>query len=184
MSDTYVIVADLPAPVALALKQLGYARKDIRLEVGPTVSPFIGGGAGQRGFFCAVTLQTGRSKTRWGSWGGANMFNLQNQVDLDDAEYPIPSGVMVLKGDSGMRTWATLYVRPDEVAPLLPPAPAELSIHEQAVLYAYGALKSCDYRKEMLAKVPAGVVDSMVELGYIKRSSNGAAQITTKGKNA
>lgn len=60
-----------------------------------------------------------------------------------------------------------------------------LTKHEQAVLDVYAGIKS-SYRKEYLDRIPnaGGIVESLIATGMLKRASNGATQITTKGKNS
>jgi len=192
----YLPTADLPQPVQNALRGLGYRKPDIQVVAKDTISPMEAGEKGRRGFFCAVELRTGEAKTKWGSWGGANIFNANNAVDLDDELYPIPRGVMVLKGSDGDKVFAVLYVRPEDFAPLLPPPPEALTEDEQAVLYAFACLKSGPYRQEFLARVDLvhwrltgrnggseAHIESLAQRGYLKRAANGATQITTRGKN-
>ena len=57
---------------------------------------------------------------------------------------------------------------------------AALSDDECSVLYAHGCLKS--FARKRLVDGRASALESLVSRGMIKRSSNGATQITTLGK--
>jgi hypothetical protein len=134
-----------------------------------------------------VNVETGERQIRYGSWGGANMFNPGNQVDNDDASYPIPVNGAAIKGSEGgsRPVSARIYVRPDALAPMLPPV-AALTPTETGALYCYKALKSGQYRQDELRRyaVDAATIDGLVSRGYLKRASNGSTSITTEGKNA
>lgn len=183
----HVAVKDLSAPLQDALKAHGYGRQDIRVEPGATIDVTVAGGAGQRGFVTVVNLDTGRRHTEQGSWGGANMFG-HNDVDTGGV-IEIPRNGAVIKGTrgGGVPVWAYITAHPDVVPRLLPSGETEeLSDLEQHALYCFACIKGGAYRSEELARrrVPASVVDGLVERGYLKRNRAGATAITTKGKNA
>ena len=97
----YIECKKLPGALKCALASVRYFGADISVKAAETVSPFMGGGKGYRGFFVAVDLSTGERKITWGSWGGANMFNPGNRVDLDTDEYEMRPGFAVIKGTEG-----------------------------------------------------------------------------------
>lgn len=84
---------------------------------------------------------------------------------------------------------------------LLQRGPDPLTFDERRVLFAFGAIKSGDYRKNMLAEIANGepswrsnpkaglgtdglaaLIESLITRGYLKRASNGAMSMTTAGK--
>jgi hypothetical protein len=183
----YVEVKTLAPVIQSALKAVKYGAKDIKVEVADTVSPVVAGGTGQRGFVTIINLATGESKSMRGSWGGANMFNPTNTVDLDTSTYHIPTDGVVIKGVTGYpRTFATLYTT--AMGPFLPSGDPEevLTNEEQQALYCHAAIKGGQYRRDELRyrKVSQVTVDSLVDRGYLKRNKAGSVSITTKGKNA
>src|SRR5258708_7518672 len=119
----YVSLKDLPDTIVSALSSVGYHSKDINVEAQETVSMFDSGGAGRRGFVVLVDIATGRCERHLGSWGGSNMFNPRNAVDLDTQERAIIPGMAVIKGSEGERTYATLYLHPDNLVKMLPAKP-------------------------------------------------------------
>ncbi len=183
----YAKVRDLPDSVQTALSSVSYGAADIEVRAAEKVSPQVAGGDGKRGFVVLIMLATGEIKALVGSWGGSNMFNLQNQVDLDSADYPVPDGVAIIKGTIGYpRTFATLYLAPSNVAKLLP-APATLDPRDRWILYTFSGLNSMGRRNEWERKSdhPSETdLNRLAAAGYLKRSKNGATQITTEGKNA
>lgn len=186
----YTKICDLPESLRSTLTELGYACKDVEVVARELVSRNYAGSAGQKGFCAIVDLATGRHTIELGSWGGANMFSPDNAVDLDGKSYAIPPNVAVITGSSGGRgTFATVYVRPDAIAPLLPPA-AEVTARQRWILYCFDAYTSAG-RKDEFRRVsytgrgPSDVeLDALVSRGFLKRNRAGATQITTEGKNA
>lgn len=180
----YVQVSELPDTLRTALKACGYHRKDINVEAREKYCPMQPGGDGYRAFCCVVDLATGRYETHMGSWGGANMFNPQNAIDLDRAEYPIPDGVAVIEGHQGggRPVYASLCLSPTNVAKMLPP-PAELSDRERSILRC--ASYKSGYRKAEYARmqVTDAELAALVAAGYLEKRGNGLS-ITTKGRNA
>jgi hypothetical protein len=182
----FVQTKQLPQALQSTLKALGYHKKDISLQAKDSISPQIMGNQGQRGFFSTVNLETGETTKRLGSWGGSNVFCPTNQVDLDEQNYAIPVNVVCIKGTEGYpNVSASLYARPETLAPLLPQTPT-ITDKQAAILVAFRGLKSGPYRQEELARLDATSEDlnSLVGLGMLKRSSNGATAITIEGKNA
>jgi hypothetical protein len=164
-----------------------YGATDIEVIAAESVSPSGISGDGMRAFVVIVDLASGQCKSMQGSWGGPNMFNPQNQVDLDRADYPIPEGVAVVKGTTGYpRTFATLYLAPQNVAKLLP-APVELDARDQWILYTFDGLSSKGRRWEWdreRDQPSEADLNRLAAHGFLKRAKNGATQITTEGKNA
>jgi hypothetical protein len=183
----YAKIRELPESVRRALESVRYGAADIEVIAAERVSPSGASGSGMRAFVVIVDLATGECKHMQGSWGGSNMFNPQNQVDLDTQDYPIPAGVAVVKGSTGYpRTFATLYLAPQNMAKLLP-APIELDARDQWILYTFDGLNSRGRRDEWdRERDPPSEADlnRLAARGLLKRSRNGATQITTKGKNA
>lgn len=186
MTTTYIPTSKLPAVVQNALENVGYHRKDIGVNARESVSIACSGGDGYRGFAVIINLGTGERQFLYGSWGGANPWNPTNRVDLDTQEHTIPvNGCVILGSEGGSRpVYASVYVRPDAIVAMLPPA-VDATEDEKRVLYAYRGLKSGPYRKEFLDKIPnvTKIVDDLVARGLLKRAKNGATQITTEGRN-
>ncbi len=187
----YAPVNTLPESIQRALGSVSYHRKDINIEAKERASLSDAGSAGRKAFVILVNLQTGQSKATWGSWGGSNMFNPRNAVDLDDRDYPIPQNGAVIQGSVGNTTYASILVSPSTLAPLLPKAD-KIPDHEALILYCYKCIKGGQYRKDELDRVArkhpdasiAETVESLITRGYLKRNKAGAVQITTAGKNA
>jgi hypothetical protein len=181
----YVQVAELPESLQGALKSVGYGRKDINIEAREQVYMADGGGEGFRAFVVLVDLATGRAERHDGSWGGANMFNPRNAVDLDDTPRTIIPGMAVVKGHIGgdRPVGATVYINPENVAKLLPAKP-DVSDREKQLLGVMGYKSG--YRKEELARMRAtdAEIDALVSRGFLSRNKAGAISLTTEGKNA
>lgn len=181
------LVKELSPHVIAALKGIGYGCADIEIEPTSTVSSYSGGNDGQRGFVIIVNLDTGARDGKVGSWGG-NGLGGTSPVDVD-APIEIPANGVVIKGQTGYpRTFARIYAHPDAFGRMLPSGePAEaLTPAEDQAIYCFAAIKGGEYRREEMARrnVSADTVDGLVSRGYLKRSKNGATQITTKGRNA
>lgn len=181
----YVQVNDLPRPIQRALEAVAYHCKDITIEAAEEISVSVAGGAGERGFAILVNLDNGEFKISRGSWGGANIFNPNNAVDLDDRLHKIPLNGAVIKGSEGNSTFAYVYVNPQNLAPMLPKR-AEVSEKESMILACFKGLKSGDYRQQALRRLGTteAEITSLVDRGFLKRNKGGATQITTEGKNA
>jgi hypothetical protein len=184
MATIHVAVKSLPMALQRALDSVAYGRKDIALNGRETVRISDSGGAGKRCFAIIVNMGTGELKTLWGSWGGPNMFNRDNAVDLDGRSHAIPPNGAVIRGHIGGTVDAEVYVRPDALAPMLPAIPTATD-EELAALYCYSAIKSGPYRQDELRRrnVTQATVDACVSKGWLKRASNGATSITTEGRN-
>lgn len=184
----YLEVKALNQPLRDALASVRYGRADIQVIATESVESGSSASDGSRGFACAVNLETGERKTITGDWGGSGL----GRAILDQAgqTMAIPPNGAVIKGSMGYpRTYATIYAHPHAVgAFLLPSGEAEetLSDAEQQAIYCFAAIKGGEYRRDEMRRrnVTPETVDSLVERGYLKRSRNGATQITTKGRNA
>jgi hypothetical protein len=184
--STHVRVSELPDSLRSALVDARYCRGDVAVEVRESVTLMDAGGAGRRGFAVFVNLETGEARRVNGSWGGANAFNPQNRVDLDDTPHPLVEGLAVIQGsEGGDGVSASIVVCPANAARLLPEK-AETSEREQLILYAHSALKGGTYRQEFLTRhgVVRAELDAMVKRGLLKYDGLRRIQITTAGKNA
>ena len=171
-----------PALRDLLRSTLEYGSTDIALEARESVSRMDCGGQGRRAYFAAINLATGQHSITWGSWGGANPY-APNPVDLDDSQYPIPAGVVVIKGSIGYpRAFASLYALPTTLAPMLPAAPS-VSKREAAILGVFNSIKG-GYRARYLEGVATSEIESLIHRRLLKKNKAGAISITTEGKNA
>ncbi len=177
---------ELPASLKEALRQVGYGAQDVAVEVVTTVSPLSPGGEGQRGFSAVVELSTGRSKIRHGNWGGGSPAT-QAQVDVDDRESPLLPGFAIIKGATGNRTFATVYLNPANVVKYLPAAVA-LTERELGILAQFRSLSSAGRRDEWQrfpeSRPSDAEIDALVAKGLLFRNSIGSVSVTTAGKNA
>jgi len=183
----HVNVKALHPRIQAILRDIPYRKADISVEAAETVSPFVGGGSGQRGFLIMVDLATWKTERRNGSWGGANPWAPNNAVDLDTNSYPLPPTGVVIHGSIGGQTYAYITVHPNQLAQFLPEAAAvELTEAQRRGLYAHRALTGGEGRREYLQRHRIGpeIIDSLVSLGMLKRNRAGSTQITTEGKNA
>jgi hypothetical protein len=183
---TVVDVKDLPRTLIDALGALGYKKTNICVRAAKTYRLQQAGFAGQRAFVCAVNLEDGRKETVYGSWGGANMFNRANLVDLDKEERPVPMNGAIIEGSEGNGVRASITVRPETLTPLLPERP-DLSKEEWSALNIVGGIKG-GYRREEFFRAGLGdygpenpVVASLVQKGLVKVNKRGAVSVTTDG---
>src|SRR5262245_1061305 len=176
----YVQVAELPESLTRALAAVDYRKADINVEARERTSMLEPGGLGMREFVVLVDLATRRSETHMGSWGGANMFNPNNAVDLDTTDRAIIPGMAVIKGHEGGGTRATIYLHPENITKLLP-AKSDVSEREGRIL-GYLAYKA-NYRRECLDQMGCKPeeIDSLVSRGFIARNKAGAISLTTAG---
>lgn len=178
-----VAVKELPDAIRKALKEVGYRSRDIGVVPQATVSLNPYAGDGERGFAVLVNLSTGASKLVRGDWGGSSPVGGPS-IDQDRGDHPLPRDGVAIVGSSGGRgTYATIYVHPDSVVPLLP-GDVEMSEREASILRSMGYTSS--YRKELFAdmKVQQSEVDALVKRGWIAMNKAGALSLTTAGKNA
>jgi len=187
----HVEVRELPDTIQRALKAIGYGRKDIKIEIANTFTIAGSGGSGSRSFWAIVNTATGKYHLEQGSWGGANMFNPRNPVDLDTSPRPLPPGSVVIKGSKGMGPMYAYIVAHSSSVPLLAaPAGADetLTPREHKALNIFGGIKS-GYRKDEFLRNGLGpysetnpIIQSLAAKGLIIITKVGI-QITTKGKN-
>lgn len=190
----YAKLSELPECIQRELKNNDYHKKDICIDQTTSVSPVDYGGDGRKAYFMAIDLETGQRlplidsgrqvDILRGSWGGANMFNPSNRVDLDDGNYTIPDNAVVIKGHIGYKPYATLYIRPDN-APKFIRNDCVLNERQLEILACMRSYTSA-YRKEVYEKmdVKDSEFQALADSGHIKISKNGAKHITTEGKNA
>jgi len=185
MRTIHIETSNLPNTVQSALSQLGYRKKDISITARETESLLCGGGNGYRCFVAVVNLSTGHKEITYGSWGGSNMFNPNNAVDLDDTNYTLPADGLVIKGQEGGSSpvSASITVNPQAMPKYLPAGDVGLTDRQQGVLYAYMCLIS-SARKEYVRRAGSASVDQLIDMGLLKQRKNGAMRITIAGKNA
>lgn len=184
----YVEVKQLGSALRAALDSVNYGATDVSVEPAESIEPHVSGGSGQRGFVIVVNVETGEFHGLRGSWGGSNIGNPTNPVDLSSDKIDIPPNGAVIKGTTGHpRTFAWVFAHPEAFGKYLPSGVEEgLTEVEQQALYCFGAIKGGEYRRDEMRRrgVTVEVVDVLVARGYLKRNRSGATQITTKGKNA
>lgn len=192
----YIQVKDLPSVIISQLSGIGYACKDIKVQVTESIDLFCSGGNGSRGFAIVVNLDTGETKRFTGSWGGANMFNPSNRVDVDTSSHVIPLNGAVIKGSEGNRVYATVYVSASNIVKALQSPVNELSPNEKGLLKCFSSIKS-SYRKEYIfggysrdyfanpltETEYKETVDSLALKGLVKVTKAGSVSLTTNGKN-
>lgn len=184
--STHVPIKELPDAVRAALAAVDFHQVDIPIDITDTVSPQECAGDGEKPFFIVVDLANSAHEIMWGSWGGANMFNPRNRVDLDGTHRPIPPGQLFIKGHISSRpTWATLYISPADVSRMLPPPPPPLNNREALILGIFVQLNSKG-RKEYLLNhhINQSEVDSLVSQGFLTKNKTGAIGVTTLGRNS
>lgn len=179
-----IAVKDLPQSLRGALDAIGYRRRDIRVEAKEVEHPSQGG-EGYRGVTAIVNLDTGESRVAWGSWGGANPYEVT--ADWID-RIQLQPNMAVITGTYGGRTasvFASITVHPSNMAKMLPTPTAPVTEREMIVLYAFKALKGGEYRRQHFRdyKVKQSEIDALEAKGFIKTNKAGATQITTEGRN-
>jgi len=181
----YSKVKDLPNIIQKALSNIGYNKSDIEILVRDKISPMNAGSSGQKGFFTMINLATSDVKSISGSYGGSNIFNQDNIVDNCDQSVPLNDGVVALKGSTGYKTFATLYVNNANVISTLPNT--EVTPRQRWILYAMHGLTSAGRKNEFArAKKPPTIEEfkALEAMGFITIAKNGSMRITTNGKNA
>jgi hypothetical protein len=180
-------VKTLPDTLRAALKSVEYHCTDIGVEVSDKVSANAQGSAGSRGFVLVVDIASGEMKRHMGSWGGASACE-NRQVDLDTNTYDMRPGFAVISGSMGYpRTFATMYLHPENMAKYLPAAP-QVSDRDRTILDQFNGLTSAG-RKDEWSRYPQSrptetELNSLVSRGLLARNAAGATRITTAGKNA
>jgi hypothetical protein len=189
----HVEVRSLPRGIQNALKHIPYNRRDIEVEEASSYAP--GGSStvfeGNRGFLMVVDIATGRiDESMQGSWGGANPFE-SRPLDVDKNTYPIKSGSVVVRGESGGRgTFARILVSPADKGLLIAdigPA-AILTDEEKKALAAISGTKSGyradEFRRQKLGEYDTSnsLIRSLEEKGLLQFLASGI-RVTTSGKN-
>ena len=179
----YTLVKDLPETIQTALESINFHKKDINIEIKEKVCVQSMGGNGYRNFSVIVDIVSGECKTLKGSWGGANPWNNNNRIDLDDQQYTIPENICVILGREGgsCPVMASITMSPKNIVPGLLPEKSSLTKEEINILEIFKGIKA-SYRKEYLIGKNE-LVNKLVDGGYLKKNANGATQITTLGKN-
>lgn len=180
-----IAVKDLPQNLKRALDAIGYRRRDIKVDAKEFEQPDQGG-EGYRGVTAIVNLDTGEYRVAYGSWGGANPYEVTaDRID----RIQLQPNMAVITGTQGGRNnsvFASITVHPSNMAKMLPVTSAPLSERELTILYAFRALKGGEPRQEHFRryKVAQAEIDALEAKGLIKVNKAGAAQITTEGRNA
>lgn len=185
MNAIHTKVSDLPPVIAKTLKAYGHRSHEVAIRAAETFTPAGSSGQGMRRVIVLLNMATGDTETRLGSWGGPNMFNPGNAVDMDRNAYPIPPGVVVLEGCEGSSRGFSVIVRPDMIAPMLPVA-VDLTEREVYLLGAYRSLTSAGRKNEFerTGKPPtADELAGLVSRGFLAKAGSGL-KITADGKNA
>jgi hypothetical protein len=145
-------------------------------------------GDGMRAFTVLVNLDTGEQQSHAGSWGGSNMFTV-NQVDSDTTSRPLPPNGAVIHGHTGggKPPYASITIHPSRAAKLLPAASDAMSERDKLLLCVYARLNSRG-RKEWFDRNPGKLptdaeLASLVERGFITRNKAGSVTITASGRN-
>lgn len=178
----HVAVRELPDALRAALKAVGYGAKDVGVTPQDAVTPNAYAGEGQKGFVVIVNLETGKRETLGGDWGGGGMSLKPIDAASQDVRIP-PNGAVIIGTEGWPRTMASIYVHPDGIARLLPPA-AAVTDREQLILRTIRSLTSAG-RKEVFGreKVTPAEIDALVARGLLRKTKAGAVSITTDGKN-
>jgi hypothetical protein len=185
----HIAVKELPEILQRALKSVDYNKKDINVQSRETTSVYCAGGQGRQGFAIIVNMASGDMRRMNGSWGGANMFNPNNAVDLCNESIALVENMAVITGAIGYpSTYASIDIAPTNFARLLPSGEqVELSETELKVLAIHRGIKSSyrrdEFRRAGIANVDE-IINSLVARGFLSRNKNGAVAITTSGKNA
>jgi hypothetical protein len=107
--------------------------------------------------------------------------------DADGRSFAIPEGFAVVEHSvfRGKDMGLTFHVRPEALAPLLPP-PLDITDRDRLILGCFTGLKSGEYRQEALRKHGYTDVDRdrLASLGLLKVAKNGATGVTIEGRNA
>jgi hypothetical protein len=187
----YVLVKDLPDSVQKVLKQVRYGRRDIELRPATSYQMAGASGEGKKAFIAAVNLESGQYKIEWGSWGGANIFNPDNPVDLDTRPRPLRKNMAVVQGTTGggKPTWAHVDVHPSNLQQLIGGDEEDLTEDEVKAVSMIVGYKPF-YRKEQFPREGLGeygpdnpIILSLQKKGMVKINRAGAIQATTAGRN-
>lgn len=191
MNPVYLAPSDLPALIVEAIKGAGCpVRSSIPCYVSETASMHAVSGEGCKGFATLIDLDSGATRTVWGSWGGGNPFarGEHDSVDHDTAERPLPPNGCIIKGYIGGAKGGrvSITIHPTRAAKLLPEQ-GSVSERDRVLLGVYADLNSRG-RKEYFERHPTAVptpaeLASLADRGFIKLAKNGAVTITPDGRN-
>ncbi len=187
----FIKTSELPEVITLALSKIAYNKKDIDIQESTTFRCQDSSGNGYRAFMVIVNLTTKESQTTYGSWGGANMFNPRNHVDLDDTLRTIPEDCIIIHGTQGGSKPVSAYinVRPENMVKFITEK-AELSLLEKkaiSIICSYKpSYRANEFFRQGLGSYNAdgAVVSELIKKGLVKVTASGALSITTEGKNA
>ncbi len=144
-------VKSLPPQIQKMLKSIGFNGQRVDIKTAEEVSPFNAGWEGRQALFVIFDLASGKVVTqKIGSFGGANMFNRDNQVDNDRNYYKIPDGAGVFEGYVGA-TFGSITINPRNMNAGLLPSTAggeELTREQLVFLHAAGLVSS--YKKKQI----------------------------------
>jgi hypothetical protein len=186
MNTTIVLVNTLPLSVQSTLRRIGYGKRDITVYPSEKVSPQGVGGDGYRCMFVMVKMsdQEEQATGVMGSFGGANIFNDSNIVDLMSESIAIPEGVCAIKATEGGNhpMTAFLHISPANCAKMLPEK-AEFTDGEKSALRAFGFIGA--YRKEELQRIRNSeqVISGLMARGLVEKKGSGRG-LSVAGKNA
>lgn len=181
----YIKTNQLPQVVQHQLKTRGYNSHDIGVVAREKYSLHGGGGDGMRDYTDVIDLVSGAIDANTGSWGGANIFNPSNKVDLDDTQHDLPVTSMVIKGHEGYKPYATVYMHPSIIGNFAGEK-ADVTAEEKEVLEVFASYKPA-YRQEYLRGKKfnvAATIESLITKKLVKRNAAGALSLTTEGRNA
>jgi hypothetical protein len=181
----YVKLKNLHPAIQNQLKRRGYNGKDISIEPREKYSLGCSGGDGQRSYTDVLNLSDFSIAEHTGSWGGANIFNPANKVDLDFTGHELTETTVVIRGHEGHKPYASLLVHPSTIDNYKGDV-IEVTMEEKEVLSIFCMYKS-SYRAEYLNRKrfdTNAVTESLVTKKLLKRNAAGAISLTTEGRNA
>ena len=184
-----ISVNELPPIVLEALRSVHYGRRDIEVSPKSSYSVSAASGDGSQAFTIAVNLKTNRFQIEKGSWGGANIFNPRNPVDLDDAPRSLPPNSVIIQGHESSRpTFAHIYVHPSNMPLFISDTGETLTKEEQKAINIISGIMSGYRQKEFLRedlgnyKADNPLIQSLAQKGLVKITGSGI-KITIKGQN-
>lgn len=182
----YVETKTLPPTILKALETVRFNRPTIGVYVRDTECMSSPSGTGMRGFTVLLDIDSGRSETWQGSWGGSNPFTT-SPVDGDTSMRPLPPNGCVISGHEGggKPVYATLTIHPSRAVKLLPAATDELTDRQKALMCVFARYNSKG-RSDWFGRNGAATEAELGELeskGFIKRNKAGAVTCTASGRN-
>lgn len=192
MLPIYTETKSLPPTLQSALRSVGHARPTIAIYASETASMSSASGDGMRAFTVLVDIDSGRSESHIGDWGGSNPFHA-SPVDGDTASRPLPPNGAVIHGHQGggKPVYASLTVHPTRIAKLLPsPVGEALTARQTRLLGVYAHLNSrgrkewFDRHSREFCAPTIGELADLERTGLIKVNKAGSVTITPAGRNA